>query len=140
MREIKFRAWDINKNVYIPTEYWAVVTTDFGAFGIMLKDWENYKEGEYFYSKFQVLEQYTGLKDKNGVEVFEGDIIGYTDVYSKITHTVIFSYGKFIANNRIRPKGNEWLSDNGKSYDLCFLMAMNNYEIIGNIHTNKDLL
>jgi hypothetical protein len=49
MREIKFRAWDIGKHIYIPQDLWAVCQTNFKAFGIMLKDWENYREGEYFY-------------------------------------------------------------------------------------------
>ena len=50
MREIKFRAWDMRvKKMY---------------FGGMDKFLENYP-----------LMQYTGLKDKNGVEIYEGDII-----------------------------------------------------------------
>jgi len=68
-REIKFRVWDFGKQIFIPTDLWAIIQTDFKAFGIMIKDWENYKESEYFYSNTQVLQQYTGLKDKNFTKV-----------------------------------------------------------------------
>lgn len=40
----------------------------------MLKDWENYKEGEYFYENSQELVEFTGLHDRSGKEVFEGDV------------------------------------------------------------------
>lgn len=134
MRNYKFRAWDINKKVYIPTEYWAVVTTDFGAFGIMLKDWEDYKEGEYFYSNSQVLQQFTGLHDKNGVEVWEGDIVrcGYG------VGQVIYNAGCFMV---------QWIDDKEAYMEFFFskkgMYARKDdelFEIIGNVFDNPELL
>ena len=127
-REIKFRAWDKYKKVFIPNEVWAVVTTDFNAFGIILIDWENYKEGEYFYSNSQVLSQYTGLKDKNGKEIYEGDICsvdGGENIYEIIFYMGGFMVAVLPRKIRIYHIGNS---------------LFNNIEIIGNIHENPELL
>lgn len=61
MREIKFRAWDGEK-LYSPT----------------LEDGKVFRNGrayEDYIPSSDPLMQYTGLKDKNGVEIYEGDIL-----------------------------------------------------------------
>ena len=52
MREIKFRAWD--KDLLKMYSKWTVIPDD---------------------DRSHILMQYTGLKDKNGVEIYEGDIL-----------------------------------------------------------------
>ncbi len=75
MREIKFRAW-VN---YRGKEMFAdnVCVHDDGSWGYQIKVGDN-TDG-CFPSKDDVLEQYTGLKDKHGVEIYEGDKIKYSN-------------------------------------------------------------
>ena len=130
MREILFRVWDVIKKKYIPNDCYALISkTDFNAFGVMLKDWEDYKEGEYFYDIFQKIEQFTGLTDKNGVKIFEGDIIKTDD-----NDIINVSYGiqnidafETIGFNLYEFYGN--YKDRGKGIRL-----QSSIEIIGNIH------
>lgn len=132
MREIKFRAWDYSKKIFLPTKTYAVLSvTEFGATGIMLTDFEEYREGEYFYPHSQVINQYTGLKDKNGKEIYEGDIILWD--YEKI----VVSYG-IQGVDAFEGIGYNLWSHYGQKQDGTRLQS--EIEVIGNIYENPELL
>lgn len=98
MREIKFRAWNEVKNQMENDVY---------------KDYHN-------------LMQYTGLKDKNGKEIYEGDgFYFYNDFrYVGFEDGAFFTYKK-----------------NGTQQEsLYFCLLYINVEIIGNIYENPELL
>ena len=126
MREIKFRAWiETQKRMY------EVVS-------ICTRDWFfTTPEGTTWYrgSDFKLM-QYTGLKDKNGKEIYEGDIIFETFKHpidegeEPVTAKVIWSakHAKF------------QLQDSENTWDIWKDNNLHTYQIIGNIYENKEIL
>ncbi len=128
-RELKFRTWDKTKNVFIPNDVYALIQTDFNAFGVMIKDWEDYKEGEYFYENAQEISFFTGLKDKNGVEIYEGDELIYIGT-NMSSMEVKFIDGCFVGEG---PFNTLPLIDYIKALDFQSI------EVTGNIYESNSL-
>lgn len=121
-REIKFRAW--NSNGHDQMDSWRVLTDVYRASLEVLDG-----------IRGVVFEQYTGLEDINGVEIYEGDILR--------THVVILSpddqvgvviynpnYGYTIKYTSGRVARQEYWANDDKA----------NYEVIGNVHEKPELL
>ena len=130
MREILFRGKDIQgewiegKLLYFK----ANVGTDELAIIVAGCEWDNSKEwfnlGKRAYVIPETIGQYTGLTDKNGKKIFEGDIVKH----SIGTFVVKFLNGTFCCS----------LIEDDYLTDLCSIH--NQCEIIGNIHDNPELL
>jgi len=132
MREIKFRAWDKGTALHAPRmisfEEALEVQTLTTFFGDKKSD------------RYEVL-LFTGLFDKNGVEIYEGDIF-YDDADNHIG-VVTFLNGAFVCESYFDGFEKEELNP---SDNRCFLAERlirdygNVFEVIGNFYENKELL
>lgn len=102
MREIKFRLWNEEekymqdpKSIYSMVEYYDIIDPE------------------------AIIMQFTGIKDKNNIEIYEGDIVVKFEEIGFIS----YKHSYFVMNTK-----------NGDS------IISKNVEVIGNIYQNKELL
>ena len=126
MREIKFRAYHKERK-----EIFEIASIDFEEKKAALSNGV-IKLLNVDFKQFELL-QYTGLKDKNGKEIYEGDIVLIKlDETSTWHKTVVgFKKGAFIAD-LIDKEDYVYIFHHGFTDD--------DFEIIGNIYENKNLL
>ena len=122
MREIKFRAWDGEKKRML---YGFDVNEHHAK---QCPHWWGFDSGyigdeEVFRVKYM---QYTGLKDKHGKEIYEGDIVQNDDMSDGAVGVVEFRDGCFLDTKN-------WYEEHNNIY-------AKNSEIIGNIYENPELV
>lgn len=148
VRPIKFRAWDENNRVMHHNFQW-FKTGDAGNDWIVFSsDRHPHKTNDAgllfddpFFSQQLKIMQYTGLKDKNGTEIYEGDVVNFNkcgtrvdrdgraeDYHEKVRRQFVVedirAFNSFIEGQSAN--GGWWQAEN--------------LEVIGNVHENPELL
>lgn len=123
MREIKFRIWDIDERKFVVNETDRLGCGDTKKCMSERVDFEN-NSVEINADESYILSEYTGLKDMDGKEIYEGDILFET--FSEEYFKVVFENGSF------RAEIDEYSLDLEDYANIC--------EIVGNIYENPELI
>jgi len=133
MRKIKFRAWDGHQKkmahvVNVHTE--SDGSTFWSADHVNPETCDAISSFSDTKGNFTHLMQYTGLKDDEKTEIYEGDLLSEAEHYeadgwvNKRILQVVFECGSFMGTD-----GKEWTE-----------LDSNGFKVIGNIHENPELL
>jgi uncharacterized phage protein (TIGR01671 family) len=133
MRDIKFRAWDKQYSKMHPVTRLGFRQYEDNVSHVCIDNPSGLGLFEFVIDQVELM-QYTGLKDKNGIEVYEGDVAEYRDD-SNTLQTGIVVYSQIACGFYIEAFGGD---DEGnqdiqlhRDYDI---------KIIGNVHENHELL
>jgi uncharacterized phage protein (TIGR01671 family) len=123
-REIKFRAWDKRNNKWFHQDLFIMTNAGFYS------DYREFEDGNSLFDYEYQLLQYTGLKDKNGKDIYEGDILEFNSIVTWVDGSDPANLGMEVGFYAQR--------DNFESWRL--IEVGEELEVLGNIFENPELI
>ena len=119
----KFRAWDSAKKEMFKDTF---AITESGQV-VVVEQEDVVCPPDYVFVDHLVIMQSTGLFDKNGKEIFEGDIVKFFESL----YTVFYDIKE--GSYRLKPHDDRWIVDY-----MCNFSSEESFEVVGNIYENKE--
>ena len=132
IKELKLRAWDTTANQWLQGDKWMhnFSIDESGNILTVPHEWSGSEDPKDF-----IITQYINLKDRNGTEIFEGDIVEHHQIIPEKgidnllgTYVVIFEQGRFVFHDPKQPE----ISGH--------YITPGSIVIVGNLYENPELV